>query len=81
MLYSIPLRTAIGWWQWLYSPYPLFTLRYKKSNADTMRDFKEQLICGIGMRSNQKRVLELHSYEVPEILAVPILAGSALYLS
>jgi periplasmic divalent cation tolerance protein len=29
----------------------------------------------------QQHVLALHSYEVPEILAVPILAGSALYLS
>ncbi len=29
----------------------------------------------------QQRVVELHSYEVPEILAVPILSGSALYLS
>jgi periplasmic divalent cation tolerance protein len=29
----------------------------------------------------QARVLELHSYEVPEILAIPIEAGSALYLS
>lgn len=28
----------------------------------------------------QARVLELHSYEVPEILAIPIQAGSALYL-
>jgi uncharacterized protein involved in tolerance to divalent cations len=46
-----------------------------------MRDFKEKLICGIGMMSNQKRVLELHSYEVPEILAIPIQAGSTMYLS
>ncbi|MGB8656222.1 MAG: divalent-cation tolerance protein CutA [Candidatus Zixiibacteriota bacterium] len=30
--------------------------------------------------SLKKRVLELHSYEVPEILAVPILAGSEKYL-
>ena len=29
----------------------------------------------------KKRVLELHSYEVPEILAVPILAGFEKYLS
>jgi periplasmic divalent cation tolerance protein len=29
----------------------------------------------------QTRVLELHSYEVPEILTIPIQAGSALYLS
>ena len=29
----------------------------------------------------QQRVVELHSYEVPEILAIPLLAGSALYLS
>jgi periplasmic divalent cation tolerance protein len=29
----------------------------------------------------QQHVLALHRYEVPEILAVPILAGSALYLS
>jgi periplasmic divalent cation tolerance protein len=29
----------------------------------------------------ERRVLELHSYEVPEILAIPIQAGSAMYLS
>ncbi|WP_404787462.1 divalent-cation tolerance protein CutA [Altericista sp. CCNU0014] len=29
----------------------------------------------------QSRVLELHSYEVPEILAIPIQAGSAMYLN
>jgi periplasmic divalent cation tolerance protein len=29
----------------------------------------------------KKRVLELHSYEVPEVLALPILSGSEKYLS
>jgi periplasmic divalent cation tolerance protein len=29
----------------------------------------------------KKRVVELHSYEVPEILALPILAGFEKYLS
>ena len=29
----------------------------------------------------KKRVLELHSYDVPEILALPILAGFEKYLS
>jgi uncharacterized protein involved in tolerance to divalent cations len=29
----------------------------------------------------KKRVLELHSYEVPEILALPILAGFEKYLA
>jgi periplasmic divalent cation tolerance protein len=29
----------------------------------------------------KKRVLELHSYEVPEIIALPILAGFEQYLS
>ena len=29
----------------------------------------------------KKRVLELHSYEVPEIIATPILAGFEKYLS
>jgi periplasmic divalent cation tolerance protein len=29
----------------------------------------------------QRRVLALHRYEVPEILAIPIQAGAALYLS
>ncbi len=28
----------------------------------------------------KKRVLELHSYEVPEIIALPVLAGSEAYL-
>ncbi len=28
----------------------------------------------------EKRVLSLHSYEVPEILAIPILAGNPAYL-
>jgi periplasmic divalent cation tolerance protein len=27
------------------------------------------------------RILELHSYEVPEILAIPVQAGSAMYLN
>jgi periplasmic divalent cation tolerance protein len=125
---------------------------HKKSNADTIRDFKDKLIFGMRMMSNlstdrqyclvlvsapsegeataiaqslvqeklaacvslmpiqsiyrwqdriqtepewqliikttqdgfdalQHRVLELHSYEVPEILAIPIQTGSAMYLS
>jgi periplasmic divalent cation tolerance protein len=29
----------------------------------------------------QARVIELHSYAVPEIIALPIVAGSAAYLS
>jgi periplasmic divalent cation tolerance protein len=29
----------------------------------------------------KKRVLELHSYQVPEILAIPILTGFEKYLS
>jgi periplasmic divalent cation tolerance protein len=29
----------------------------------------------------QARVMELHSYEVPEMIALPIVAGSAAYLS
>jgi periplasmic divalent cation tolerance protein len=29
----------------------------------------------------EKRVRELHSYKVPEIIALPILAGSQLYLT
>jgi periplasmic divalent cation tolerance protein len=29
----------------------------------------------------QSRVIELHSYEVPEILAIPVQDGSAAYLS
>jgi len=40
------------------------------------------------MKSNEKlfkplvqRIKELHSYEVPEILAIPIVAGSESYLS
>jgi periplasmic divalent cation tolerance protein len=138
-------------WQWLYSRDSWFALRYKKSNADTTRHFKGQLICGAGNMSDQpttqhyclvlvsapseaeakaiaqslvqeklaacvslmpiqsiyrwqneiqsepewqllikttqdcfdaleRRVLALHRYEVPEILAIPIQAGLAMYL-
>ncbi len=29
----------------------------------------------------EKRVQELHSYDVPEVIAIPIVEGSAAYLS
>jgi periplasmic divalent cation tolerance protein len=141
-------------WQWPYSLDSWFALRYKKSNADTTRHFKGQLICGLGNMSDQPttqhychyclvlvsapseaeakaiaqslvqaklaacasitpiqsiyrwqgqihtepewqltikttmesfdalqhRILTLHSYEVPEILAIPVQAGAAMYL-
>jgi periplasmic divalent cation tolerance protein len=36
---------------------------------------------GVCFRALQERVMTLHSYEVPEIIAVPIQAGAAAYLS
>ncbi len=64
------------------SAFPEITSRYRwKGAVETSR---EVLILIKTMASNYKRVerriLQLHSYEVPEILAIPIRAGNPAYL-
>ena len=44
-----------------------------------MMDCKEALTNSNG--DQEKEVIRLHSYEVPEIIAIPIIEGSKKYLS
>lgn len=53
-------------------------------NSELCADDEWQLIIKTDLRkfaALQRKICELHSYEVPEIIALPIVAGSPAYLS